>query len=62
MEQIKKATGLNESQILSYSLTVLSAMVIFGIGSSYITCLIGVAYPAFKSFLTLDQENPEEEK
>ena len=62
MEQIKKATGLNESQILSYGLTIAVMMVVFGIGSSYVTCLIGVAYPAFKSFLTLDQENPKEEK
>ena len=37
-------------------------MVVFGFGSSYITCLLGVAYPAFMSFLTLEKEDEEEEK
>jgi len=62
MEQVKKATGLTEAQIMSYSLTLGIACVVFGIGASYITCLIGVAYPVFKSFLTLDQDDEEEEK
>ena len=62
MDQLKKMTGLTEAQIMSYSLTLGIACVVFGIGASYITCLIGVAYPAFRSFLTLDQENEEEEK
>ena len=34
----------------------------FNIGASYITCLIGVAYPAFMSFLALESGNDEENK
>lgn len=32
-----------------------------GIGQSYITCLLGVAYPVFKSFLTLDSGDAQQE-
>ncbi len=62
MEQICKHTGLTEKQVMSYSLTLGIVCVVFGIGASYITCLIGVAYPAFKSFLTLDEGKEEEMK
>jgi receptor expression-enhancing protein 5/6 len=31
-----------------------------GIGASYITCLIGVAYPAFMSFLALESGQESE--
>jgi len=55
-------TGLTEPQIAKYGLVLGVACVMFGIGASYITCLIGVAYPAFMSFLALEAGNDEENK
>jgi len=37
-------------------------MVMFGVGSSYITNLLGVAYPAFMSFLALESDGLEDDK
>lgn len=36
--------------------------VMFGIGSSYITCALAVAYPAFKSFIALESEGLDDDK
>ena len=38
------------------------AAVMFGIGGSYITCAIAVAYPAFRSFLALESDGTEDDK
>lgn len=32
----------------------------FGVGASYITCLIAVAYPAFMTFLALESDDDDE--
>jgi len=37
-------------------------MVMFGVGSSYITNLLGVAYPAFMSFLALETDGLDDDK
>jgi len=34
----------------------------FGVGQVYITNLIGVAYPAFMSFLALESEGLDDDK
>mgnify|MGYP000865026436 FL=1 len=34
----------------------------FGVGQTYITNLIGVAYPAFMSFIALESEGAEDDK
>jgi len=47
---------------MKYGLVFSIVCVVFGIGASYITCLLAVAYPAFKSFVCLDSNNEEEEK
>ncbi len=60
MEQVKQITGLSEQQILKYGLTAGFVCVMFGIGASYITCLLGVAYPAFMSFLALESGEESE--
>ena len=38
------------------------ACVMLGIGSSYITVAIGVAYPVFMSFIALESEGGEDDK
>jgi receptor expression-enhancing protein 5/6 len=60
MEQVKQFTGLSEQQIAKYGLALGVGCVMFGIGASYITCLLGVAYPAFMSFLALESGNESE--
>lgn len=60
MEQVKQFTGLTEQQIAKYGLTLGVICVMLGIGASYITCLIGVAYPAFMSFLALESGQESE--
>lgn len=34
----------------------------FGIGASYVTCLIAVAYPAFMTFLALESPDEDDDK
>jgi len=34
----------------------------FGVGASYVTCIIAVAYPVFMTFLALESDEPEENK
>jgi receptor expression-enhancing protein 5/6 len=60
MEQVKQFTGLSEQQIAKYGLALGVGCVMFGIGASYITCLLGVAYPAFMSFLALESSDESE--
>ena len=60
MEQVKQLTGLSDQQIAKYGLALGVVCVMFGIGASYITCLLGVAYPAFMSFLALESGNEAE--
>ena len=38
------------------------ACVMLGIGSSYITCAIGVAYPCFMSFIALESDGGDDDK
>ena len=60
MEQIKQATGLSERQLARYGLGIGVVCVMLGIGASYITCLLAVAYPAFMSFLALESNDEAE--
>ena len=60
MDQVKQITGLTEKQIATNSLGLGVVCVMFGIGASYITCLLAVAYPAFMSFLALESGDEAE--
>lgn len=53
-------TGLSDAQIAKYGLALGVLFVMFGVGASYITCLLGVAYPAFMSFLALESNDEED--
>ena len=48
--------------MLQYALVFLVMFVVFGIGSSLITNLIGVAYPCFMSFYALESEGADDDK
>merc|ERR1712166_669878 len=47
-------TGMKVGQSMQYGFAILALLVILGVGSSYITVLLGVAYPVFQSFCCLD--------
>lgn len=62
LKQVSDATGQPVSSLMQYGLILGVMMVMFGVGSSYITNLLGVAYPAFMSFLALESDGLEDDK
>ena len=47
---------------MQYSLMTGVAFVMFGVGQTYITNLLGVAYPAFMSFMALKSDGKDDDK
>ena len=62
MEKVAQMTGLTPGQISRYGLIGGIVLVMLGIGNTYITCLLGVAYPCFMSFLALESEGADDDK
>mmetsp|Transcript_47528 Transcript_47528/g.64449 ORF Transcript_47528/g.64449 Transcript_47528/m.64449 type:complete len:128 (+) Transcript_47528:82-465(+) len=62
MEKIQELTGLTPATISKYGLIFAVAFVMFGVGASYITMLVGVAYPTFQSFLALESDGADDDK
>ena len=62
VKQATAATGLKPNQVMQYSLVACVLFVMFGVGQSYITNTIGVAYPAFMSFVALESAGTEDDK
>ncbi len=62
IKQASAATGVPFPKLMQYSLVAGVLLVMFGVGQSYITNLIGVAYPAFMSFIALESEGTEDDK
>ena len=56
------ALGISVKQLTNYICFGAVICVMLGIGQSYITQVIGVAYPAFMSFLALESEGKEDDK
>ena len=47
---------------MQYALVSGVVLVMFGVGQTYITQVIGVAYPCFMSFLALESEGADDDK
>ena len=65
MEALKKVSemsGMPVRQLMQYSLIAGIIMVMLGVGQTYIVNIIGVAYPAFMSFLALETEELHDDK
>ena len=62
VEKISKATGLPQQKVLQSGLGLVVLFIVFGVGSSILTNLIGVAYPAFMSFVALESEGTDDDK
>ena len=62
MEKIAQITGLTPAQLLLYSLIAGFVLVMLGIGNTYITYLLGVAYNCFMSFLALESTREDDDK
>lgn len=62
INQVSQATGLKPQQVMQYGLVAGILFVMFGVGQSYITNIIGVAYPAFMSFIALESQGTEDDK
>ena len=56
MEKVAQMTGMTPAQLSKYALYAGIILVMLGIGNTYITCILGVAYPCFMSFLALKSD------
>jgi len=62
LKQASDATGVPIPQLMQYTLVTGVLFVMFGVGQTYITNLIGVAYPAFMSFIALESDGTDDDK
>ena len=60
--KISQATGYPQKTVLQVFLALLVLFIVFGIGQSILTNLIGVAYPAFMSFIALESPGDDDDK
>ncbi len=61
-DTISNATGLPKKKVLQLGLSSMILFIVFGIGASVLTNLIGVAYPVFMSFHALESEGEDDDK
>ena len=55
-------TGLTIPQMTRYAMMAGVIAVMLGVGGTYITVLLGVAYPCFMTFLALESEGGDDDK
>ena len=62
LDTISQATGMPKKKVLQSAMAFMVLFIVFGIGSSMLTNLIGVAYPVFMSFHALESEGVDDDK
>lgn len=62
LKLVEQKAGVPIDKLMSYSLYIGVALVMLGVGQSYITQVIGVAYPAFMSFIALETDSKDDDK
>ena len=62
LNTLSAKTNIPIKSLMQYSLIGAVALVMLGIGQTYITNIIGVAYPAFMSFLALESDGLDDDK
>ena len=62
IRKISEMTGLPYKQVLYAAMGLVFMFIMFGVGSSILTNLLGVAYPAFRSFRALESEGADDDK
>ncbi len=61
MNKLSELTGVNKKSLTQFFLAVLIILVLLGVGASLLTTVLGVIYPVFMTFYTIEQENNAEE-
>jgi receptor expression-enhancing protein 5/6 len=62
LNQLSQKSGVPIKSLMQYTLVSMVVLVMLGIGQTYITNVIGVAYPAFMSFMALESEGLDDDK
>jgi receptor expression-enhancing protein 5/6 len=62
MEKVFELLNSQGAFVSKYGLIIGIIAVMLGIGTTYITCALGVAYPAFMSFLALESDGADDDK
>ena len=62
LETISNTTKLPKDKILKYGLLGLALFVFFGIGQAILTSFLGVAYPVFMSFHSLESDGKSDDR
>lgn len=62
LQKASDATGVPVPKLMQYGLVSAVLLVMFGVGQTYITQVVAVAYPCFMSFLALESEGADDDK
>lgn len=62
LKLVEQKVGVPVDKLMSYALYAGVALVMLGVGQTYITQVIGVGYPAFMSFIALETDSKDDDK
>ena len=62
LNKVSEMTGMPIRSLMQYSLAGGVLCVMLGVGQTYIVNILGVAYPAFMSFLALESDGLDDDK